>query len=471
MDLPRMDRRTFVKQLIASGAVCATGGYSGLAQAGFAGVNRPILADLMLLGGPDLRHLLPPAYDANTSSVGYRYWKARYKSHALGGVPSEWKSRWDNDYFHCTSQGVTFGILKKAGWLYDMWSAGKVAIVPNSFGGQSRDHEHCTLVLDQGNLSSGPNDHGRSGWGGRLGQVLGTGVTSLTVTPRPFCLAPLGTNPEASTDIAVIGAGDTRSMGLFYPPADWDSRWDDRARLSRGLAAYYAEKDRTMKAAARQRRVVDLERKTRQFGEAVNDRLASVPIPTELGALYSGSAPLNNTNFGLQVRNLYDAIACNDILDLRVASMEYGNWDSHKSQRAMIEPNLEDIFGSGKGFAQLYATLPADARANLVLVVAGEFGRQIVDNGDQGSEHGFGNYVLVIGEPVKGGTYGTMHPASEIAKLDSGNWGPDIDGLTAFDHTFGRVADWMQPGAGAQVFPNRASRPIEAGINLAGMFA
>jgi uncharacterized protein (DUF1501 family) len=137
----------------------------------------------------------------------------------------------------------------------------------------------------------------------------------------------------------------------------------------------------------------------------------------------------------------------------------------------MIEPNFEDLFGRGKGFAQLYATLPADARANLVIVVAGEFGRQIIDNGDQGGEHGLGNSVLVIGEPVKGGLFGTMFPQSEIQKLDTMPWGPDIDGLTAFDHTFGRVADWMQPGAGAQVFPNRASRPIEAGIDLASMFA
>ncbi|HKY91709.1 MAG TPA: DUF1501 domain-containing protein [Nevskiaceae bacterium] len=471
MDLPRMDRRAFVKRLIASGAVCATGGYSGLAHAGFAAVNRPILADLMLLGGPDLRHLMPPAYDSNTSSFGHRYWKARHRSHGLGALTGEWKSRWDDDYFHCSSGGTSFGILRKAGWLYDMWSAGHVAVVPNSFGGQSRDHEHCTLVLDQGNLSSGPNDHGRSGWGGRLGQVLGTGVTSLTVTPRPFCYGPLGSDPEGSTDVAVIGASDTRRMGLFYPPSNWDSRWDSRARLGRGLAAYYAEKDRTMRAGARQRRLVDLERKTRQFGEAVNDRLASVPLPSELVSLYSGDAPLNNTNFGLQVRNLHDALACNDILDLRVTSLEYGNWDSHKDQRAMIEPNFEDIFGRGKGLSQLYATLPADARANLVIVVAGEFGRQIIDNGDQGSEHGLGNSVLVIGEPVNGGVYGTLFPASEIAKLDSGHWGPDIDGLTAFDHTFGRVADWMQSGAGAQVFPNRASRPLEAGVNLAGMFA
>lgn len=114
-----MDRRHFLKTTLATGALCAGSGLpilGRMAQAdGFASVNRRILINLMLAGGPDLRHLFPPAYDPVSSSYGYKYWQARALSHGVSASSSsEWQQRWSNDYDAVADGSTQFGILKSA---------------------------------------------------------------------------------------------------------------------------------------------------------------------------------------------------------------------------------------------------------------------------------------------------------------------------------------------------------------------
>ena len=45
----------------------------------------------------------------------------------------------------------------------------------------------------------------------------------------------------------------------------------------------------------------------------------------------------------------------------------------------------------------------------------------------------------------------------------------EILGLTAFDQIFGAANDWIKPGAGLAVFPDRATAPLENGVNLSGL--
>ena len=103
----------------------------------------------------------------------------------------------------------------------------------------------------------------------------------------------------------------------------------------------------------------------------------------------------------------------------------------------------------------------------MVFQVNGEFGRQLAANLGGGTDHGEGLVTLLIGDPVQGGVYGTMFPEDELARfrVDSAQ----IKGVNAIDHVFGRVADWVMPNSKAQVFPNAANAPLEAGVDLSGM--
>jgi uncharacterized protein (DUF1501 family) len=262
----------------------------------------------------------------------------------------------------------------------------------------------------------------------------------------------------------MIAAPDTRAMTLYRAPPDQPLA--SSAMISRSLASYYAAKRGTLPGDSVYGQFLELERVLRAFGEPIDERLADIPVPASIEALMSGQ--LVSPGFGEQIRNLHDSLACQDILGMRVASLDYGGWDSHQGQVQLIEPKLADLFGEGMAFATLYAELPPDVLDKLILVIAGEFGRQLRANGDQGTDHGEGNSIIVIGDGVRGGVYGEMFPEAELARL--GDPSPQIEGQTGLEHVFGAVCDWVSPGAGDQVFPGRTGAPLEPGIGLDRLF-
>lgn len=470
-----MNRRNFIKSLLASSATYKLGGVGALgtlSQSSFA-ANFPALANrvvvnIMLPGGPDMRHLLPPTYNPDTTSFGYQHWQARQTSHNLDNSPQSWLDRWDNDYFHNTAGSTDFGILKKAGWLQSMWDANNVAIVNNVFGATTRDHSHCQLVMDQGNITSGPGDVGRSGWGGRLASAAEGNIASLSPTPRRFCFGPDPSDPEGHLDDVLVSAADTRNIALYSPPEGEEN--SARGQAARSLQAYYAAKRQELPADSIYRKFIDHENKARIFGDAIDARLSAAPIPASLAALYDSSAPdkLIKTGFGQQIRNLYDVLLTSDILQLRVASMEYGGWDSHKNQRNSVDPQWEDILGSDRALDRLFQEVPAEILDQVVFVIGGEFGRQLKSNGNHGTDHGKGTSILVIGNGVNGGVYGDMFPAAELSRLADKS--PDITGETHYDHLFGEICNWASANSSDLVFPQRSSASLESGVDLSTLF-
>ena len=167
-----MDRRQFLINGLCTSIMYGTGILPGSimeACAAAVPLQNRILTNLMMPGGPDFRYIFPPAFDSNTNSFGYHYWTNMTRAHGLSGSVASMQNRWNNDYVHRTFSGVEFGIKKDCNWLISMWDRGKLAVICNSIGSASRDHALAILVMDQGNLLSGPNDFLRSGWGGASG--------------------------------------------------------------------------------------------------------------------------------------------------------------------------------------------------------------------------------------------------------------------------------------------------------------
>ncbi len=374
-----LSRRDLLKLAAGSGAAYAA---SGLPQLGaiahassLAPVSAPFLVNVTLDGGPDFRHLMPPAFQASTASFGYRYWEALASAHDLPAEPAAYQQRWENDYHATEFEGLAFGIHRQCGWFKDMWDAGNVAVICNVYGSSERNHRLAALVLDHGNLSSEFHHQFRSGWGGRLAAHTDSSVLALTRTPRRFCFGPHPSDPDNHEKSVMIAARDTREMNLFTPDADM---FGPVVTIERSLRGYYAAKADETPASSVFRQFLDQERKLRSIGEPLNDRLANVPVPDAIARLSdSEAATLNDSYFALQVRNLYDCVAANDLLDMRVASLEYLNFDTHDHQNEELTANFTDLFGHNKALHSLYDSLPADARQNMVMVLAGEFGRQI----------------------------------------------------------------------------------------------
>jgi len=469
------DRRDFLKKAIASGALYSAGGLPLLLGeahgAGFPTPDGPIIVNVTLLGGPDFRHLMPPAFNSSTSSFGYRFWKSRARAFGISSNTGALQRHWDQRYAHRTSGGQTFGIHKNARWLTEMWDNDNVAIINNVVGSKSRDHEHSIMVMDQGNRRTGPTDLIRSGWGGRLAQTLDANVISASRTPRPFCYGAHPSGDVTRIDTTkLVGAHDTRQFSLYKAASSGEAaQWDDLGMLARSLKSYYASLRGDLNPDSPFAEFVDMETKVRKFGKLIDSRLKTVPEPNRFRKLRSWeSSPMRHPDFGLQVRNLHDALACSDILNMRVASLEMGGWDSHEGQAEMIEPNFKDLFDNNMSFDTLWSNIPGKVRKRIVLCFQGEFGRQLMANGENGTDHGSGNSVILVGQNVRGGIYGDMFPEDELSRLNRPS--ADIRGLTAIDHVYGELCDWALPGAGDVVFPNRGSENSESGIRLDRLF-
>lgn len=460
-----MKRREFLMGALSAGMLFGLGAtppfLPSARASGFAASTQRVLVHLMLSGGPDFRHLFPPAFSAATDSFGYHHWSARASSHAIEDNPQACATRWNQDYYPVGYGAVEFGILKSCGWLKRMWDAGQVAIVSNVLVGTKPDHSLATLKMDQADPNAGIFDIQRAGWGGKLAVAAGGKVVALTPNPRPFCFGPHPTDPSNHDNACLISASNTRAMGLYRPPPDARPLATNSV-ISRSLNAYYRAKHLQASPDSVYDRFMAHEQILRQLGVMVDERLGSLPVPASIQALVNSG--LTRPGFAEQIRNLYDAFACADLMELSVASMECNGFDTHKNQRASVEPLFIDLFGDGKALDVLYGELPEDVLDNTVLAIGGEFGRRLRANGDAGTDHGEGNSMLLIGRRVRGGVYGEMFPDSEIARIDAR--ASAIEGRTGADRLAARICDWVAPGSSGLVFPQGFVSPLENGLDL-----
>jgi uncharacterized protein (DUF1501 family) len=96
----------------------------------------------------------------------------------------------------------------------------------------------------------------------------------------------------------------------------------------------------------------------------------------------------------------------------QVAFMEIGGWDTHINQKRILDNLLTPL---GEGLAILIEGLGA-IYSDTVIMVMSEFGRTVRENGNEGTDHGHGNLIWLLGGGVRGGKiYGQWQGLRESA--------------------------------------------------------
>jgi uncharacterized protein (DUF1501 family) len=166
--------------------------------------------------------------------------------------------------------------------------------------------------------------------------------------------------------------------------------------------------------------------------------LDKTPVNAAFDRLYSGDSKLDKVyQEGRQARNLIlkqldremiaasrDAVSASQFADdaakvarliagdakTQLAFMDIGGWDTHINQPGILERSLPPL---GQGIATLVQNL-GEVYRDTVIVVMSEFGRTARENGNNGTDHGHGNVMWLLGGAIQGGrVYGKWSGLSE----------------------------------------------------------
>jgi len=288
----------------------------------------------------------------------------------------------------------------------------------------------------------------RSGWGGRIGDLMASGngqstFTCVSVSGNAIYLSGADSvqyQVSANGSIAINGIGQT----LYGSAAAANAL---RSLISRTDSPGLFEQSVTQVVA----RSIDANQKMSAALSAAPPVSTAFPS-TALGGQLRMVARMLSARAGLGAKR-------------QVFFVGLGGFDLH--DRLLIDHPalLGQVADALAAFHQ--ATVELGVAANVTTFTASDFGRTITSNGD-GSDHGWGSHHFVLGGAVRGQQYYGTIPVWA-------NNGPDDVGqgrllpTTGVDQLAATLAGWfgVQPGDMERIVPNIARYSVRD----LGMFA
>lgn len=152
---------------------------------------------------------------------------------------------------------------------------------------------------------------------------------------------------------------------------------------------------------------------------------------------YKPGVKYPNTTLGGQFRDLAKLIKSN--AGLEVAAIDYNGWDHHAMQGGHYGV-FSNMMGNVSKSIEAFVDDLGPAIDRTVVLTMSEFGRTARENGNSGSDHGHGGYMLAIGGPVNGGkVYGKWTGLGSRSLYE----GRDLPVYTDFRDVFAEVLAGM----------------------------
>ncbi len=375
MHTPRLDRREFIK---GCGAVAAAGAVAGPAmlfsREAYAAENPfDTVVVVFLRGGIDGLNLVPPIAGNDRSFYEEARPTLRIPTTGdFGALPLTLAS----------GAATGFGLHPSAVGLRDLWILGKLAIV-QCCGMPSvvtRSHFDAQAYLD---LGTPGNPNNATGWMTRAWQTQ-----------------PAGGAPGAMPLLAVANRqpanlrGATQSLSM-PSPGDF--------ALTSGAPQWQAYRS-SMPAGTKGVTETLASLWAGQSGVEVSGQRADASIRLIAQQGYTTTLPATwpTSTFARQLWTVAQSIRFN--LGLRYAAIDLGGWDTHENQgttgNSLYSNKITELSNALTAF---YNELnPTGHMGRVTVIVQSEFGRRVRQNGSGGTDHGYGNPLLVIGGPING---------------------------------------------------------------------
>ncbi|WP_242107020.1 DUF1501 domain-containing protein [Luteimonas aquatica] len=376
-----LNRREFLKGCCATATAGAAGPALLFSDAAFAAANPyDTVVHVFLRGGIDGLNLVPPVSGDDRSF----YEQARPNlalpaSGAYAALPLTLAN----------GAATGFGLHPSASGLRDIWNDGRLAIVQSCglLTAVTRSHFDAQLYLDLGT----PGQHGTgSGWITRAwntqpGTIGNETMPALAVNSR--------------TPANLLGAAQALTMGSPQEFALNASAWAWQRRREGDPAGYRGISETLASLWA--------------GGTALETSGQRADLSLRVIAAQPYSDPPAGwpaTAFARQLWTVAQSIRFN--LGMRYAALDLGGWDTHEGQGSAgsgyhyFQNKVAEL---SQALTAFYAELKTGGELpRVTVIVQSEFGRRVRENGSGGTDHGYGNPLLVLGGAVNGRKlYGT----------------------------------------------------------------
>lgn len=270
-----------------------------------------------------------------------------------------------------------------------LWDQKKVAII-RGVGYPNPDRSHFSSMAKWQTAS--PAKHINTGWLGRW--IDSQAEDSMLAISLGSILPPLFAGAKRSGSVLPLG-------GLVIPKGTMGANCQQLAKVSRADSSLMAA------AATSMRNLFSV-------STAVQPILkAPAPVNPDLPTVNGGNAG-GDSNLAQQLDVVAKLIAAGS--PTRVWSVSLGGFDTHANEANAQAELLGVVSDSISRFmGQMKSTSRA---ADVTMVVYSEFGRRVVGNGSQGTDHGTSGPMFVIGDKVNGGFYGDQPSLKNLINGD-----------------------------------------------------
>jgi len=371
--------------------------------------NDPILVVVFLRGGADGLNLISPTADADYIAARPDAMRVLRTGDDAGHMMPDMAA--DVDFrFHPQARGLS-----------ELYNAGELAVIHASgLTDGTRSHFDAEAKMERAAVS------------GAAGGWLGRGFASL----QPEGILPLlavGNAPDSlrgARDVAVAESLEDLIMagGAEIAPL-----------LRRRLLQSFGQ--HPLIGAPVQRLV--------QLSSTLQGRIVNRDGEVQP---YTPSVDYPESDLAGSFKTIARAIKLD--LGMRVATVDFGGWDTHEDQSARFGGNVDALSGCLHAFWRDLGN--AAERVNVV--VMSEFGRRLRANTSGGTDHGYGNAMMVLGAGVKGGKMLGEWPGLANEALDDR---ADLAITTDYRHVLaGVMGQHMGVENTGMLFPDFTSEPM-----------
>jgi len=135
------------------------------------------------------------------------------------------------------------------------------------------------------------------------------------------------------------------------------------------------------------------------------------------GAIYPNLA--QGFGFGYQMKSAAALIKAD--VGVEAIAIDLEGWDTHGNQQPFIGGYMHGLMNTlAQGLAAFHADVLIGSGRNVTIVVMTEFGRRLDENGSDGTDHGHGSTMMLMGRDIAGGRVLTQWPGLAPEQLFQG---------------------------------------------------